>query len=53
MNKKEYIRPELLTVPFTLREVILSSPEDLNSHIGDPGDWGDWGDDIEEDYYLP
>lgn len=32
MLKKEYSRPELSLVRFTLRDVILSSPEDLSSH---------------------
>ncbi|MBR1533252.1 MAG: hypothetical protein IJ639_02720 [Ruminococcus sp.] len=33
MNKKEYLRPELSLVRFTLKDVILSSPEDLSSHV--------------------
>lgn len=37
MQKKEYLRPELSLVHFTLRDVILSSPEDLVSHL-DGGD---------------
>lgn len=37
MKKKEYKRPELSTVRFSLREVILSSPENLSSYL-DGGD---------------
>lgn len=33
MIKKEYRRPELSLVRITLREVILSSVEDLHSHL--------------------
>ena len=41
MQKKEYLRPELSLVRFTLRDVICSSPENLSTHTsGDPG-WGD------------
>lgn len=40
-NKKEYVRPELLLVTLALKEVILSSVEDLPPYIDDPGDWGD------------
>ncbi len=31
MQKKIYLRPELSLVRFTLRDVILHSPEDLSS----------------------
>ncbi|MBQ3264150.1 MAG: hypothetical protein IJH07_00090 [Ruminococcus sp.] len=31
MHKKEYLRPELSVMLFTLRDVILTSPEDLSS----------------------
>ena len=42
MAKKEYSRPDLLLVRFTLKDVIMSSPEDFNSHIDSSGsDWGD------------
>ena len=37
MQKKEYMRPELSLKRFTLRDVVLSSPEDLSSHL-DGGD---------------
>lgn len=33
MQKKEYLRPELSLMLFTLRDVILTSPEDLSSHL--------------------
>lgn len=32
-HKKEYLHPELLVVKFTLRDVILASPEDISSHV--------------------
>ncbi|MBQ3285548.1 MAG: hypothetical protein IJH40_07905 [Ruminococcus sp.] len=39
--RKKYIRPELSLKRFTLRDVILTSPEDISSHIN--------GDDIPSD----
>lgn len=35
--RKKYIRPELSLKRFTLRDVILTSPEDLSSYL-DGGD---------------
>lgn len=53
MRKKEYIRPELSLMRFTLRDVILTSPEELSSNINgddvpsnpiiDPDEPIDWG----------
>lgn len=44
MDKKEYCVPELELVSFRLQDVILGSPEDLNSHLDSSND--DWGDPI-------
>ena len=37
MHKKEYSRPELSLMKFTLKDVILTSPEYNSSHL-DGGD---------------
>ena len=37
MHKKEYSCPELTLVQFRLKDVILSSPEDLSSQINSGG----------------
>ncbi len=42
MDKKEYCAPELEFVSFRLQDVILSSPENFNSHLDSGND--DWGD---------
>lgn len=42
MDKKEYCVPELELVSFRLQDVILGSPEDLNSYLDSSND--DWGD---------
>ena len=44
MDKKEYCAPELEFVFFRLQDVILSSPENFNSHLDSGND--DWGDPI-------
>lgn len=41
MQKKEYFSPEFSFMRIELSDVIMSSVEELSSHIGDPGDWGD------------
>ena len=53
MKKKEYLCPELSVVRFTMRDVILTSPESISSHLDggdidpdpiiDPDDPIDWG----------
>ena len=52
MHKKGYVCPELIVVRLALKEVILSSVEDLNSQIDDAGDWGD-DPYIDSDGWLP
>jgi len=42
MDKKEYCVPEMEVVSFRLQDVILGSPENLNSHLDSSND--DWGD---------
>ena len=44
MDKKEYCAPELEFVSFRLQDVILSSPENINSYLDSGND--DWGDPI-------
>lgn len=44
MDKKEYCAPELEFVSFRLQDVILSSPENFNSHLDSSND--DWVDPI-------
>ncbi len=39
--RKEYVRPGLDLIHFTLRDAICSSPETLKSVVDDGGDWGD------------
>lgn len=50
MHKKEYMTPELSLMRFTLRDVILTSPENISSNLNgdDPPDpiIDDPGDDI-------
>ena len=36
-----YIKPDLKIVSFSLKDVILSSPENFSSYIAGPGDWGE------------
>lgn len=49
MSKKEYSSPELTLVQINLQDVILGSPEDLNSQVNSGG-WEDYSeeDDFEE-----
>ena len=42
MDKKEYCVPEMEVVSFRLQDVILGSPENLNSYLDSSND--DWGD---------
>ena len=42
MDKKEYCVPDLELVSFRLQDVILGSPENLNSYLDSGND--DWGD---------
>lgn len=42
MYKKEYGRPELTVMSFSLRDVIMASPEYYSSYLDDSND--DWGD---------
>lgn len=42
MDKKEYCVPEMEVVSFRLQDVILGSPENLNSYLDSSNeDWGD------------
>lgn len=41
MQKKEYLSPEFSLMRINLSDVIMTSVEELSSHIGEPGDWGD------------
>ena len=43
MIKKEYNSPELSLIQIHLQDVILGSPEDLNSQVNSGG-WGDVSD---------
>lgn len=53
MDKKEYCVPEMMIRSFRLQDVILSSPENFNSHLdGGNDDWGDPILDPEDDPFV-
>ena len=50
MDKKEYCVPEMEVVSFRLQDVILGSPENLNSYLDSSNDgWGDLEPDPEDE----